>query len=68
MKLPGVERAEIEPTKLRQYLLPDTHPIGRFKSVFFNSLGYSSEDWQSLESDLRELAASEDASLSEKSE
>jgi uncharacterized protein DUF6883 len=47
-------RAAIIPTdKLRDYLLSSTHPIGRYKSAFFRSLGYAQDNWHVLESDLR---------------
>ena len=53
MLLPNAERAEIDPGKLRGYLLSTTHPIGRFKARFFAALGYSAERWLELEADLR---------------
>ena len=68
MKLPGADRAVIEPAKLREYLLSATHPIGRFKSAFFSTLGYSIEHWQHLEADLRQLALSQDARPGQASE
>jgi len=33
-------------------LLSSVHPIGRFKSAFFTSLGYSPDDWRRLEAGL----------------
>jgi uncharacterized protein DUF6883 len=53
MLLPDADRAEIDPTKLRGYLLSLTHPVGRFKARFFAALGYTAEEWQALEADLR---------------
>jgi hypothetical protein len=53
LPIPNADRAVIEPTKLHDYLLSRTHPIGRFKAAFFQALGYSSEDWRQLEADLR---------------
>jgi hypothetical protein len=53
LKLPNIDRALINPEKLRDYLLSPQHPIGRFKAVFFASLGYSQGDWVRLESDFR---------------
>ena len=53
MLLPNADRAEIDPTKLRDYLLSPTHPVGRFKARFFNALGYIAAEWQTLEADLR---------------
>lgn len=55
---PGVEQAVVEPAKIRDYLLSVSHPVGRFKSVVFLSLGYSAEDWLKLSEDLLSLARS----------
>ena len=53
MALPNVDRAVIDPAKLRDYLLSTTHPVGRFKAALFLSLGYEPLAWQRLEADLR---------------
>lgn len=53
MKLPGVDRAVVDAAKIRDYLLSDSHPVGRFKSAFFVALGYSAAAWESLLADLR---------------
>ncbi|MHC5033130.1 MAG: DUF6883 domain-containing protein [Planctomycetota bacterium] len=68
MKLPGAERAVIEPAKIRDYLLSPRHPVGRFKAAFFVGLGYSGDDWQRLEADIREIARVQDAVHVESSE
>lgn len=47
--------AVISPEKLRDYLLSPAHPIGRYKSAFFRTLGYAQEHWQVLERDFRGL-------------
>ena len=58
--LRNAAQAIIEPGKLRGYLLSRTHPVGRFKAIFFRSLGYSVSRWQLLEIDLRKhLVANE---------
>lgn len=67
MRLPGADRAVIEPPKIRDYLLSWSHPIGRFKAAFFRSLGYTDSDSTRLEADLRELASSGDAVLGQAS-
>ncbi|NOZ72777.1 MAG: adhesin [Chloroflexi bacterium] len=67
MKLPRGDRAVIDPRKFRDYLLSTSHPIGRFNARFFGKLGYTNEDWQRLESDLRNFVASEDAVLGQES-
>ena len=51
--------AVISPEKLRDYLLSTTHPIGRYKSTFFRSLGYMQDQWQVLERDLRAILLNE---------
>jgi hypothetical protein len=49
MKLSAAERAVIESAKIRDYLLSTAHPVGRFKSLFFASLGYTSANWRRLD-------------------
>jgi hypothetical protein len=67
MTIPGGERAVVEAAKLRDYLLSDSHPIGRFKAVFFHALGYSQEAWRVLATDLRHHALENDAAPTESS-
>jgi len=59
--------AIIPSEKLRDYLLSTAHPIGRYKSIFFRFLGYSQEQWQVLERDLRANLSNE-AQLSGRTE
>jgi hypothetical protein len=47
--------AIIPKAKLQDYLLSPHHPIGRYKSAFFESLGYSRTAWEMLEKDIRAL-------------
>lgn len=61
MKLPNANRAEIPPEKLRGYLLSPSHPVGRFKSRFFRSLGYTPDNWEELADALLRLAQTCDA-------
>ena len=63
MQIPNADRALIDPVKLHGYLLSRGHPVGRFKAAFFIALGYSSEQWQELEADLRSQHLSRDATL-----
>jgi hypothetical protein len=51
----------IDERKLREYLLSESHPIGRFKATFFRALGYSPALWPRLEQDLRTHATTSDA-------
>lgn len=68
MILPNGSNAEIDPAKIRDYLLSSAHPIGRFKQPFFAALGYSRERWQQIEVDLLNLAATGDARIGPKTE
>jgi hypothetical protein len=61
MVLPGAEQAVVDASKVRDYLLSHEHPIGRFKAVFFESLGYTKVDWQRLQIDLLDLCRKCDA-------
>ena len=61
MQIPNADRAVIEPAKLHGYLLSRSHPVGRFKAAFFLALGYSSENWRRLETDLRSQHLSQNA-------
>ncbi|MDM7916428.1 MAG: DUF6883 domain-containing protein [Candidatus Eisenbacteria bacterium] len=61
MKLPNAEAAFVDSAKIRNYLLADTHPIGRFKAAFFASLGYRKATWNELEMDLIALGRSNEA-------
>ena len=45
MVLPQAEHAVVDAAKVRDYLLSHEHPVGRFKAVFFETLGYSQADW-----------------------
>jgi hypothetical protein len=56
LPLPGIENATIEDSKVRDYLLSTSHPVGRFKARFFLALGYSRRDWGRLRTDLLRLA------------
>lgn len=53
MLLPNADEAEIDPEKLRGYLLSTEHPHGRFKARFFGALGFRADRWEELESALR---------------
>ena len=68
MKLPGIERAVVGAPKVRDYLLSDSHPVGRFKAAFFKALGYSAAGWESLAADLRRHATDNEAVATEANE
>ncbi|MFI5307497.1 MAG: DUF6883 domain-containing protein [Polyangiales bacterium] len=54
MKIPGAELAIVDPEKVRDYLLSPTHPVGKFKSVFFAALGYTEEKLGGIAARVRE--------------
>ena len=60
--LPNAAQAFVDPTKVRDYLLSPSHPIGRFKANVFSALGYSQADWQQLRDDLLKIGQTEIAS------
>ena len=59
--LPAAERAHIDPAKVRDYLLSAVHPVGRFKAVVFQALGYRADGWERLRDDLLALARTTEA-------
>ncbi|MES1177378.1 MAG: DUF6883 domain-containing protein [Myxococcales bacterium] len=67
MRLPNADRAVVEDAKVRDYLLSSSHPVGRFKSVFFIALGFSSEQWLLLRDALLDQARKEDAAAGQPS-
>lgn len=68
MRLPGVDRAVVDAAKTRDYLLSDSHPVGRFKAAFFVALGYSVADWEGLATDLRGHAMNNESVATEANE
>lgn len=52
-RLPNHEKAFIDPTKIRDYVLSPVHPVGRFKAAFFRRLGYASDNWEQLARDIK---------------
>lgn len=68
VKLPNAEHAVIEDAKVRDYLLSESHPVGRFKAAFFTAMGFRSDRWQELQSALREHARQHEARPGEWSE
>jgi hypothetical protein len=50
--LPHAAHAIVDEAKIGDYLLSDTHPVGRFKARVFRSLGYTVESWTRLRDDL----------------
>lgn len=61
MKLPGAERAIVDPAKVRDYLLVLSHPVGGSKARFFAALGYTRARWPVLRQALLDIALSDAA-------
>jgi len=59
--LPNADRAIVPEAKVRDYLLSNAHPVGRFKAVFFIALGHSTENWELLRDALLAIAATDEA-------
>ena len=53
MMIPNADEAVIAKDKLCDYLLNPVHRRGGSKAKLLLSMGYSGDDWQRLESDLR---------------
>jgi len=60
MKLPNREKVHISRRKLTDYLLSETHPIGRWKAKFFRALGFHETNVNLLLEGFRNIAQSED--------
>jgi hypothetical protein len=58
MKIPNGSQAVIRPEKLRDYLLNIEHKRGKSKAALLLSFGYTPENWQTLENDLRQYQMS----------
>jgi hypothetical protein len=54
--LPNPDRAVVEVTKVRDYLLSHDHPVGRHKAVVFEAAGYHHGQWERLHVDLLQTA------------
>lgn len=48
MKLPGAERAFVDPTKVRDDLLNPYHRVGSSKARFFAALSFTRRRWAAL--------------------
>ena len=68
MKIPNAEAAYVERSKLTEYLLSATHPVGRSKAVFFRTLGFADESVGGLEQGLVAIAKTKEVVDAERSE
>ena len=60
-RLPNADKAQIDPRKLRDYAPNPAHYSGRYKAAFFAQMGYTAENWQLLEHDIREQILTQSA-------
>ncbi len=63
MGLPHLDRAELSPAKLRDYLLDPEHPVGWAKARFFAGLGFRRDRWAELHFALLLHAAEGEATM-----
>lgn len=61
MKLPHADRAVVEVSKIRDYLLAAANPRARGKPAFFLSLGFGVEQGELLRRELLQIAQSDSA-------
>lgn len=59
MKIPGAERAIVDPAKVRDYLLSAEHRVGSAKARFFTNLGFERRNWAVLQQELLRFATQE---------
>lgn len=57
MKLPNYAEAIVPQAKITEYLLSNSHSIGKGKAGFFTRFGYARENWQALKKSLLKHAA-----------
>jgi hypothetical protein len=60
MKLPNNEKAYIPPAKLIDYLLSETHSVGKAKAKLLRSVGFNEANVQMLKEGLLEIAHTQD--------
>ena len=60
MKLPNKEKAFIQPSKLKDYLLSEIHPVDKTKADFLRSFGFNKMNLDILEQGLINTAQTED--------
>lgn len=66
MRLPHADQAIIETRKIRDYILSFEHSIGRFKAFFFAGLGFTAENWEALDAEIRRIALECEAEVAQR--
>jgi hypothetical protein len=59
MLIPEAGQAQIPYEKLEKYLLSDSHPVGKSKSIFFRGLGFSIDSIEEFEKAIRAIILQE---------
>ena len=67
MKLPNVDQVVVPRAKIVDYLLSETHPVGRHKAMFFLRFGFKPDDWQEMAAALKQHALKHDIAREEPS-
>lgn len=67
MKLPKCGEVVVPREKVVDYLLSQTHPVGRSKAKFFRGLGFHPADWEMLADALKQVAMDNEVSGTEPS-
>jgi hypothetical protein len=67
MKLPNHQVAAVPKEKIVDYLLSASHRDGRHKAAFFNSFGFSVDNWQAMAASLLQHAADHEIATEEES-
>jgi hypothetical protein len=60
MKVPNCHQAQVPGKKLTDYLLSETHPVGKAKSKFFRALGFDETNLDLLKQGLLEIVQSQE--------
>lgn len=68
MMLPRRTSVEIDERKVRDYLLSEDHPVGRFKARFFAALGFTADDVPAFTGEIRRMAATHDVASAEETD
>ena len=63
MRIPNSDRAVIESSKLTEYLLNIEHKRGGAKAKLPIQFGYSIDNWERLEADIRQFHLTQDVTV-----
>jgi len=60
VKLPNQKNASVSLSKISDYLISETHPVGKWKAKIFQSHGYTQKNIDSLRDGLLSIANEEE--------